>query len=78
MPELRKGYKRREKLADDHKHTFLKVAHFAASVKPIISSGELTLMNGNSESFAICAASAVLPLFGGPEIHRNNMNFPKH
>lgn len=31
-----------------------------------MSSGVQTLTNGKSEFFAICAASAVFPLFGGP------------
>lgn len=40
--------------------------HFADSIKPTMSSGVHTLTNGKSEFFAICAASAVFPLFGGP------------
>jgi len=40
--------------------------HFALSVKPIIFSGVQTRVKGNWESNAILAASAVLPLWGGP------------
>lgn len=40
--------------------------HFADSTKPTMSSGVQTLTNGKSELLAICAASAVFPLFGGP------------
>ena len=49
-----------------HAHTFLIARHFAASWKPTIVSGEQILRKGNSEFLAICAARAVLPLFGGP------------
>lgn len=41
--------------------------HLAISECPIILSGEQILMKGNWESSAILAASAVFPLFGGPE-----------
>lgn len=47
--------------------TFLMAWHLAVSEKPIILSGEQILMKGNWESSAILAASAVLPLWGGPE-----------
>lgn len=47
--------------------TFLMAWHLAVSAKPIILSGEQILMKGNWESSAILAASAVLPLWGGPE-----------
>lgn len=46
--------------------TFLMCKHLAVSVKPTISSGEQTLMNGKSEFLASCAAKAVFPAFGGP------------
>lgn len=46
--------------------TFRICKHLAVSVNPTISSGEQTFMNGKSESFANCAAKAVLPEFGGP------------
>lgn len=47
--------------------TFLMAWHLAISECPIILSGEQILMKGNWESSAILAASAVFPLFGGPE-----------
>lgn len=47
--------------------TFLMAWHLAISECPIILSGEQILMKGNWESSEILAASAVLPLFGGPE-----------
>lgn len=44
--------------------------HLADSVKPTMSSGEQTLINGKSEFLASIAANAVLPAFGGPnQIH---------
>lgn len=39
---------------------------FCASEKPTILSGVMSLMNGNSDAWAIVAASAVLPVPGGP------------
>lgn len=47
-------------------NTFRICKHLAVSVKPTISSGEHTFINGKSESLANCAASAVFPEFGGP------------
>jgi hypothetical protein len=49
-------------------NVFVIIAHFAASVYPTILSGEMILMNGKSDSFAIVAANAVLPVFGGPKL----------
>lgn len=46
--------------------TFLICKHLAVSVKPTISSGEHTLINGKSEFLASCAAKVVFPAFGGP------------
>lgn len=46
--------------------TFLIAWHLAVSEKPIIFSGEQILMNGKFDSSEILAASAVLPLCGGP------------
>lgn len=46
--------------------TFLMAWHLAISECPIILSGEQILMKGNWESSEILAASAVLPLLGGP------------
>ena len=46
--------------------TFLIAWHFAASWYPTMFSGVQILRNGNSEFLAIQAASAVLPLLGGP------------
>jgi hypothetical protein len=40
--------------------------HLADSVKPTISSGVQTFTKGKSEFFAIWAARAVFPEFGGP------------
>lgn len=51
--------------------TFLIAWHLAISEWPIILSGEQILMKGNSESSAILAASAVLPLCGGPGKQHN-------
>ena len=39
---------------------------FCISLKPTMSSGDTSLMNGKPESMAILAAMAVLPLPGGP------------
>lgn len=48
--------------------------HLAISECPIILSGEQILMKGNWESSAILAASAVFPLFGGPEGNINHQS----
>ena len=65
--------------AHAHARTFLIARHFAASWKPTIVSGEQILRKGNSEFRAICAASAVLPLLGGPttqqRIHKSLLHF---
>jgi hypothetical protein len=39
---------------------------FWASENPIIFSGVMSLMNGNSDACAMVAARAVLPVPGGP------------
>lgn len=39
---------------------------FEASEKPIIDSGEMSLMNGKPEAWAIVAANAVFPDPAGP------------
>ena len=39
---------------------------FWASEKPTMLSGVISLMNGNADACAIVAASAVLPVPGGP------------
>lgn len=54
--------------------TFFIPWHLAGSVKPIIFSGEQILTKGKSEFLAICAASDVLPLPGGP-INTNNSKY---
>ena len=46
--------------------TFLMAWHLAASWYPTNGSGEHIFKKGKSEFLAICAARAVLPLFGGP------------
>ncbi len=51
--------------------------HLAASWNPTIVSGEQILRNGNSELRAMDAASAVFPLFGGPE-NRNALTSTQH